>query len=176
MKETNASLIMIRDNLDQIPAYALPPGNYLRAYQAGDEETWVTIQSAADVYNEITLDLFVREFGQDHALLAARQLYLCTSDHRPIGTAAAWFDDNYEGQKFGLVHWVAILPEHQGLGLAKPLMTAVCQRLRKLGHDRAYLTTSTARIPAINLYLKFGFRPVEENDVESTKWQAPIKR
>jgi GNAT superfamily N-acetyltransferase len=58
----------------------------------------------------------------------------------------------------------------QGRGLAKPLMSIVCRRLRELGHERAYLTTSTARIPAINLYLKFGFRPEIRDEEDRRAW------
>jgi GNAT superfamily N-acetyltransferase len=55
------------------------------------------------------------------------------------------------------VHWVAIVPECQGIGLGKALMTLLCQRLRELGHDQAYLFTSSERVSAIRLYLRFGF-------------------
>jgi GNAT superfamily N-acetyltransferase len=159
MDNGGKEIIMIRDNLDQIPDFVLPRGFDLRMYQSGDEKSWETIQFAADKYNEISSTLFYKEFGHDVVTLEKRQFYLCADDH-PVGTATAWFDVNFKGKEYGLVHWVAILPTYQGLGLAKPLMTAVCRRLKELGHVRAYLTTSTARIPAINLYEKFGFRQV----------------
>ena len=52
-------------------------------------------------------------------------------------------------------------------------MTVVCNRLRELGHDRAYLVTSTARLPAIKLYLDFGFEP-EIHDAEQQRVWSPV--
>jgi len=75
------------------------------------------------------------------------------------------------GTLWGRVHWMAMLPEVQGRGLGKALLTAICQRLRELGHERAYLHTSAARLPAIRLYLKFGFEPVIRNDGEAAAWE-----
>jgi GNAT superfamily N-acetyltransferase len=159
---------MIRDHLNDIPHYKLPEPYTIRPYQAGDETAWLDIQAATDRYNPITPELFGAQFGSDPKLLADRQFYLCDETTRPIGTATAWFGQG-AWQGWGRLHWVAIVPAHQGRGLAKPLMTVTCRRLRELGHRRAYLTTATARIPAIGLYLKFGFRPdiQTEQDVES---------
>jgi hypothetical protein len=47
----------------------------------------------------------------------------------------------------------------------------VCLRLRELGHTGAYLTTSAARIPALNLYHQFGFVPVIRDETERAVWQ-----
>lgn len=88
-----------------------------------------------------------------------------------IGTATAWFD-TYRGQLYGLVHWVAIIPQQQGRGLAKPLLTAVCNRLRDLHHQGAYLITGTVRIPAIKLYLKFGFVPDIKSEQDAEAWRS----
>jgi GNAT superfamily N-acetyltransferase len=170
---------MIRPHLEDIPVHVLPAGHYLRMYRPGDEPVWVEIQALADHYNTITTELFAREFGQDWAVLAERQLYLCDATNTAIGTATAWFDDNYRGKRYGRIHWVAILPDKQGYGLAKPLMTTACHMLRDLGHSRAYLTTSTARIPAINLYLQFGFIPQIDTPGDSEVWymlQKQLKR
>lgn len=166
----NLPIAMIRPDLDDIPALSFPAGFRFRWYVAGDEQLWVAIQSAADAYNEISLGLFQQEFGSDQRLLHERIFFLENPQGRAIGTAAAWFNSSYMGRPFGRVHWVAILPDFQGQGLGKPLMTIVCRRLRELGHDRAYLTTSTARIPAINLYLQFGFRPQTYEDAEADIW------
>ncbi len=159
INEQNISVTMIRPHLEKIPEYTLPSGYSLRMYRPGDEQVWVEIQAVADRYNEITPALFVQEFGREDALPAERQLYICDAAGTAIGTATAWFSNHYHGQLFGRVHWVAIVPNQQGRGLAKPLMTAVCHCLQKLGHSQAYLTTSNARISAINLYLQFGFKP-----------------
>lgn len=155
----NVSVTMIRHDLGSLPAFDLPAGYRLRMYRAGDEVAWVRIHEEADRYNEASLELYRREFGEDLEALEQRQYYLVWEEQSPVGTATAWYDEDYHGAESGRVHWVAILPSHQGAGLAKPLLAAVCRRLRKLGHERAYLSTSTARIPAINLYLKFGFVP-----------------
>jgi hypothetical protein len=49
---------MIRETLAEIPAFSLPAGYALRWYQPGDEARWVSIQAAADRFNEITLLMF----------------------------------------------------------------------------------------------------------------------
>ena len=169
--QTHSPVRMIRQNLEHLPEFELPAGFSLRRYQLGDEENWLQIHLAADRLQPITPDLFAREFGSDDALLSQRQYYLLAPDSRPIGTASAWFKDDFEGRRFGRVHWVAIVPEFQGRGLAKPLMFAVCRRLQELGHDCAYLSTSTARLQAIRLYLRFGFAPFIKTQEDAEAWK-----
>lgn len=172
----NIAVTMVRNDLEAIPGYPLPAPYTIRWYQPGDEDHWVDIHLEADPYNTITHALFAKEFGADVALLAERQAYLCDADGTPIGTASAWFNHNYHGAAYGRVHWVAIRPARQGAGLAKPLMTAICHRLRELGHQRVYLVTSTARLPAISLYLKFGFRPEIRAEQDRAAWQQVRRR
>jgi GNAT superfamily N-acetyltransferase len=160
---------MVRENLDDIPEYGLPAGYSIRWYQPGYEEYWQKIQSLADVYARVTPDLFEREFGADIRLLSERQCFLCDNAENIIGTASAWLD-NLSGKSLGRIHWLAIIPQQQGRGLAKPLLTTICKRLKELGHSRTYLTTQSVRIPAINLYAKFGFVPVIDSDGDREIW------
>lgn len=168
----NDAVVMVRSNLENIPNFSLPAGYTLRWYQPGDEDRWVEIQSPAYAANAITPALFRSEFGQDEAELSRRQCYLLNGDGVPIATNTAWFNDDYKGQPYGRVHWVAISPAWQGMGLAKPLMSRVCERLHALGHARAYLTTSTTRVRALNLYLQFGFVPEINHGEELEAWRA----
>jgi GNAT superfamily N-acetyltransferase len=190
--ESNLPVKMTRVNLDGLPEFTLPPGFALRWYQQGDEAHWLRIHLVADRLNQITPELFQKEFAvdQDRGLptaagrerqsgmssairtLGERQCYLLAPHGEVIGTGTAWFNDDFEGARWGRVHWVAILPEFQGQGLGKALMSVICQRLRELGHRRAYLTTSTARIPAIRLYSQFGFEPLVRNEEEAAVWRA----
>ena len=171
MKTENLPVRMVRNHLRNIPYFKLPSPYTIRPYLPGDAAAWIRIQAAADRYNPINPGLFEQQFGTDSTVLTERQFYLCDPAGLPIGTASAWFGlDDRRG--WGRVHWVAIVPERQGQGLAKPLMTVVCNRLRELGHQRAYLTTATVRIPAIRLYLKFGFRPDVQNEQDRQAWRG----
>lgn len=161
---------MSRENLDDIPDYSLPVGYSIRWYQPGDEKHWQAVQSLADEYTRVTPDLFEEQFGTDTQLLAERQCFLCDSKDNVIGTASAWLD-NQGGQSPGRIHWLAIIPQQQGNGLAKPLLTIICKRLKKLGHSKTCLTTQSVRIPAINLYTKFGFAPVIDSDGDREIWE-----
>ncbi len=170
MNQKYQSVIMTRETLDEIPRFELPPAFSFKWYEPGDEKPWFEIQKSADQYNTITLELFDREFNRDTESLAQRQCFLIDIDGTAIGTATAWFNSNRNGLPNGRLHWVAIVPRFQGQGLAKPLLTTVCQRLRELGHSRTYLSTSSQRIPAINLYLEFGFIPEIKNMHDSEVW------
>ena len=212
---------MVRANLDIVPEFALPAGFTLRWYEPGDEAHWLRIHLAADPFNEITPELFRKQFGVDagrgllgpsekhqnvpsssfssspsktrvksrtrtsqcgvnSALrdLRQRQCYLLAPTGEVVGTGTAWFNNNFEGARWGRVHWLAILPEFQGRGLAKPLMTSICRRLGELGHEQVYLSTSTARPVAIGLYLKFGFEPLIQSPEDAVVWREilPLRR
>jgi GNAT superfamily N-acetyltransferase len=169
--ERNTKVVMERASLASIPEYCLPQGFALRWYEAGDEAACLQIQAAADQYNNITTDLFLKTFGAERTAREQRICFLTTATGAPIGTAAAWWGAEGAEGPSGRIHWVAILPTFQGRGLAKPLLTAVCLRLRELGHTSAYLTTAAARIQALNLYHQFGFAPVIRDEMERAVWQ-----
>jgi GNAT superfamily N-acetyltransferase len=169
--QRNVYVHMERDHLGDIPTLPLPEGYSIRWYASGDERAWTDIHLRAEEFAEITAEVHPREFGRDGSLLASRQCFLLDARHSPIATATAWFDDDYHGRRYGRVHWVAVVPEHQGLGLSKPLLTIVLQRMVALGHDRAYLRTSTARLAAINLYAQFGFRPALRTAGQLSIWK-----
>jgi GNAT superfamily N-acetyltransferase len=168
--ERNLDLTMVRGDLDGLPADPVPDGYVIRPYAPGDEGAWVAIQSVADAYNVITPALFRRAFGGDVRSLGRRLFLLVGPEGDPIGTAAAWFGDRDGDPSWGRVHWVAIHPAQQGRGLAKPLLSRVCTVLRELGHTRAYLTTGSARVAAIALYLRFGFVPAVDGPEDEAVW------
>lgn len=152
----------------------VPTPYAVRAYEPGDEAAWLAIHREADLYNTFRDGTFAAQFGSDSALLRRRQFYLLDGAGCPVGTASAWFHP--EDASLGRVHWVAILPELQGRGLAKPLLSQVCRRLRELGHTRAYLTTSTIRVPAICLYFALGFRPDCAGEARRRDWRDFLER
>jgi GNAT superfamily N-acetyltransferase len=162
---------MVRDNLENVPQFELPPGFSIRWYRPGDEEHWLQIHLLADKFNTFTATTFFEVFGNNQTELAQRMCFLLDAKQNPVGTATAWFDRNFEGQAYGRIHWVAIVPNLQGQGAGKGLVSALCTRLIELGHERAYLRTSTGRVPAVNLYLKFGFAPLIRNADEAAIWK-----
>ena len=176
----NISVNMVQVDLDRVPQYPLQHSYSVRWYRPGDEELWAAIWTAAgDGHHETRLEQHQRQFAESPDQLPSRQFFLMNNSGQPVGTSTAWFDESYHGQPFGRVHWVAIVPEHQGRGLSKPLMTITCNRLRELGHERACLGTQTSRIAAINLYSEFGFVPdirCQEDLVVWRQVQPHLKR
>jgi GNAT superfamily N-acetyltransferase len=168
--ERNEEVWMVNERLANAPEFAFPARYRLRWYAPGDADNWLRIQQAADRYNTFEANTFAQEFGEDEDRLTQRVGFLLDPWRTPIGTISAWANE-FNGREYGRIHWVAILPEEQGKGLGKPMMSAACQRLLELGHARAYLDTGTARVPAINLYRQFGFEPVMRDDREREIWR-----
>ncbi len=163
---------MYRADLRNIPQFELPEPFRLRRYEPGDEDVWLSTHVEGDKLITYPASTFAEQFGTDAEALRQRQYYLCDAAGTVIGTATAWSDD----AEIGRIHWVLIIPEYQGRGLSKPMLTAVCNRLRELGHVRARLGTNTLRLAAIGLYLKFGFLPKVAGEEDVRRWRQVARR
>jgi GNAT superfamily N-acetyltransferase len=166
--ERNQEVVMVADQLSRVPN-EVPQAYSIRPFADGDVAAWTAIQAAADRYNVITSDLFQAAFGISSDVHAKRILIACDSAGSPVGTAAAWMGDGGYAE-IGRLHWVAVVPEHEGRGLGRALVMHAIARLSHLGHSSAYLTTSAARLRAIHLYDRCGFRPHVSTDEDRHAW------
>ncbi len=161
-KQEFIPVVMVREDLTDLPAFPLPEGYSLRYYRTGEDHHWAEIEVSVASFDTMdgALAAFEREFGPGRKRMEERCLYLEDPVGRVIGTSTAWYNPAFNGKDYGRIHWIAIRPEYQGRGLAKPLLAASLQRIADF-HDRAYLTTQTTSARAINLYLDFDFIPFE---------------
>ncbi len=155
--------------MDDIPEYPFPKGYNVRKYRKGEDTIWTRLQKAAEPFGQIDNDLFQREFGKDIESMEERSFFLVTSNGHEIGTITAWWQPNWKNREWGQIHWVAIHPDFQGLGLAKPMLSVAMKRLQQ-SHVRSFLRTSTGRLAAIKTYLDFGFMPDIEADEDRENW------
>ena len=168
------NISMFQPNLDNIPQHDLPDDYLMRPYQSGDIRYWLDFHIPLFDAEYITEDLFWDEYGRDEDVLSQRQFYMMHGD-KVIGSISAWFGDEHRGKQLGRIHWVIIRDDYQGKGLSKPLMSFACEKLKQLGHQQAYLTTHSDLIPAISLYLKFGFEPEINSEQDQLAWDEVRK-
>jgi GNAT superfamily N-acetyltransferase len=165
------NVVMIRSHLDNIPDAPLPEGYGFRGIERGDISLWADIWRDADPDIRIADDLFLKEFGDDWDTISWRCLLLVAPDGNAVGTISAWYDTNFRCTgDAGRIHWVAIRSQWQGGGLAKPMMTGAMNILAQ-HHHRAYLVTQAFRLPAIRLYLGYGFEPDLVDDRDTRLWR-----
>ena len=151
-------VIMLRPDLKNIPAAPFPEGYGIRPMTTDDIGLWTDIQRDAESYFKIADTLFRQEFGEDLEAIQSRCFILTNPKGLGVGTISAWYDNNFHGQRIGRIHWVSVRPSCQRRGLSKAALAYSLKQLAQW-HDRCYLVTATARVPAINLYLNFGFVP-----------------
>lgn len=167
----NDSVRMIRENMENIPEYPVPDGFAIRNYRRNEGHIWTRIQQVAEPYINIDAGLFDREFKRDLSAMEDRSFFLTTDTGEAIGTITAWWQPNLNGKVWGQIHWVAIHPDYQGQGLSKPMMSVAMSRL-KLSNTRCFLDTSTGRLPALKVYLDFGFTPDLSGSESRQAWAA----
>src|SRR4051794_853834 len=155
----NVGFHMLRDDLNDFPIYQLPSGYRFRTFQEGDDATWTDLHLSAEPYIHVTPELFAREYDANRDVLPDRMFFVETDEGEVAGSISAWWDrDRYNPNERGRIHWVIVHANHQGRGLAKPMMTRAMQRLAA-SHSSALLGTSSGRIRAVKVYLDFGFYP-----------------
>jgi GNAT superfamily N-acetyltransferase len=162
---------MIRPHLRDIPPVDFPDGFGIRTMRPDEAGLWADVQRDAEPFmDDITEGLFYAEFGTDLPATTRRCFFIVNERGAAVGTISAWYDRDYKGRDYGRIHWVAVRPAFQRLGLAKAGLSHAMRCLARW-HERAYLSTQTRRLPAIRLYLDFGFVPDLEPPGAREAWR-----
>jgi ribosomal protein S18 acetylase RimI-like enzyme len=155
----NDSVEMVLEQLAPLPVLEVP-GVVIRRMRGNDEGgLWTTLQQAAEPFGPIADDLFQKEFGFDEPAVIER-CYLALDEQTGtvVGTCSGWYGKG-DREHWGRIHWVATHPEYQRRGIARAMLHIALNRMHALGHEKAYLVTSTGRLGAIRLYRELGFVP-----------------
>lgn len=168
----NIPVVMIRRDLEGIDDLPVPAGFRIRTFAPGDEPSWARVETAAGEFasEARALDHFASEFGPFLSEIEDRCLFLESDHGEVVGTTTAWRDPRFRGIDHGRIHWVAVVPGHQGRGLGRLLVVKALRLLRRW-HERAYLTTQTSSWIAIHLYLSLGFVPFLSAPEQAAGWE-----
>lgn len=166
------SLYMVRRDLKTIPDYRIFDDEFtIRLIEPDEQREWPSLTFAAGEFTTLyaAIERFKREFGPHIDEFYKRNLVLTYRQKTIVGTATAWFSDDFRGQPMGRLHYFAIHPDFQGKNLARPLLCATMRKLAEF-HTNAYLSTQPRSVIAIRLYLEFGFHPLLSDDSSRMKW------
>lgn len=149
-----------------ITNYTLPEDYSFEFYQEGDEIEWAAIETAVSEFEDVAqaLDYFRIKFAPYSNELKQRMLFVTNSSGEKIGTCSAWWKELPNGNRYPLIHWLAVKPDYQGKGIAKALMNRTINLLQNLETTSSiYLHTQTWSYVAIGLYQKLGFDISDKN-------------
>jgi mycothiol synthase len=164
-------LMMKRSSLSNLGKVVLPLGYSLRHYKdSNDDLYWEQIISES-FSQEYANGYFERSLKTHKSFKPERVLFICHNNGQPVATASAWFNPKY-GTSTGQVHYVGVMPSHQGCRLGYYISLAVLHRLALEGFKYTVLETDDFRVAAIKTYLKLGFEPFLVHENQRERWKC----
>jgi GNAT superfamily N-acetyltransferase len=165
---------MVRDDLLTLPLpEPLPEGYALRAYQPGDDQAWTAILAASFQADPARFD-FDAIMRNDPSFRPHRLLFIRFGE-QPVAVSGAFYHPA-KMKHGGMIHYVGVLPGHQGKNLGYHVCLACLHQMKKEGRTGAILSTDDFRLPAIKTYLKLGFRPHVVHDNQRSRWPAVFEK
>lgn len=157
-------LNMCRKAGTPLPKACLPPGFRYTEFSPGAEIAWAEIEASVDEFDnpELALKYFQEKYLAYPEEVKRRTIFIETESKEKIATFTIWWD--YTCQlRVPSVHWVAVRPRYQGMGLGKALTFEGMELSVAIEGDRdIFLHTQTWSHTAIAVYLKAGFRFMKE--------------
>ena len=157
------NIIMCRKSGVSVPQAILPEGYSFKNFSAGDEIHWAEIEASVGEFasTEEAEYYFKTEYLPFLKELERRSIFIETVKGEKIATFTIWW--NYSGNlRIPSVHWVAVIPEYQGLGLGKAVVLKGIEKALSIEGDRdIYLHTQTWSYKAIGIYMRAGFEILE---------------
>lgn len=147
----------------------LPDGFSFATFQPGDELAWAQVETSVLEFDSVSdaLSYFTRSFMPYPHMLRERCLFVLDAKRRAVATATAWRIDG-ETRSWCCLHWVAVRPEYQGLGLGRAVVAKALRRFADLHPDEdVWLHTQTWSHRAVRLYRSLGFYLVRQESLPS---------
>jgi mycothiol synthase len=155
--------VRMQRDLDDLPPLHVPAGYRLRTYLEGDDEAWMRVireafATEAGGHAPTDPDAFRREYLENPLFHPSRIFFAVREEDNEVGGTTSSWETEVEGRRVGLIHWVAVAPDHRGRGLGEALNLAALHDMRARGHREAHLNTSRELPHAVRLYERLGFR------------------
>lgn len=153
-------VIMKRNAGAPIPHAELPEGYSFVMFQDGDERAWGEIETSVLEFEqeEDAVQYFQKNYVPYDSEVKRRTIFVRREeDGKKVATFTAWW--NYTGKRrFPFIHWVAVKPHFQGIGLGKAIIAHGVKLMVDIEGDCAmYIPTQTWSYKAIKLYRWAGF-------------------
>lgn len=159
---------MRRPSLDGLPALPNLTSRYSLRTMTPDDLPQVADLLNASFEDESWTKERVREELCDHPDVV--ETWLITAGEKVITTATTFLEPQAHPGS-GCVHWVATDSAFRGQSLGYIASLRVLHDFVRLGCRDAILRTDDFRLPAIKTYLKLGFLPEPEGDLQSARWE-----
>jgi GNAT superfamily N-acetyltransferase len=143
---------------------ALPDGFAFSFFEDGNESDWARIEtSVLEFDSEFAALLYYKEnFMPYVGELRRRCLFVSDPNGAKVATATAWWFD-VAGDRRPWMHWVAVNPRFQGLGIGKAVVSRAVRLMVELEGDvDLFLKTQTWSHRAVRVYTANGFQPTDE--------------
>lgn len=147
------NLFMMSKILDLSAFRELPDGFHFRNCRKEELDTWKLLHIEDPRYFDFMTQYYDLVYHEHEEEFFKRCLFACDENDTPVGTCFLW-------KAYGRVntlHWFRVLPEYEGRGIGRALLSEV---LRPLGENDypVFLHTHPTSYRAIKLYTDFGFR------------------
>lgn len=154
------NLFMVCEVLNQDALARLPDAYRIRALRRDELDLWKAFPfdtpEQASEYRAYMTDYFQHHYAPKGDLFFETCLVVVDVDDVPIATCFAW--KHYD--RYTTIHWLKVLPEHEGRGIGRGLMSHI---MASLGEDDypVYLHTQTPSVRAVGLYSDLGFALID---------------
>ncbi len=164
----NEKIVMKLDACDNIRRSEVLPKDFsFRFYRENDAEHWARIETSVDEFDEEkeAVDYYSKEFIPHTDELKRRCVFVCNPAGLPVGTGTAWYCVN-NGKRYSQLHWIAVCPEYQKMGLGKAVVQRVLNIFQEIAPDTdVWLSSQTWSHDAVWLYHCLGFRIMREESI-----------
>jgi len=154
------SIVMrLDDNAYTGEEHAPPAGFSFKLFVPSDARHWARIEASVKEFNseKSAETFFNKAFMPYEDDLVKRCVFAVNPEGLPVATASAWYAES-ELDRQACLHWVAVCPEYQGMGLGRAVTVKALSLLRLYEPGMpVWLHTQTWSHIAVRLYHSLGF-------------------
>ncbi len=172
-KLQDQQIFVHRPTLTGIPELSLPSGYSEQPNSDARTEAWVGLLNS--VFGGFTVDSVRPQINSNR--WNSDRVKLVAKDDELVAISMSWHEPELWPHS-GFVFWLAVSERHRGRGLGSFVLTRALKHMAQDGLSDAVTYTLESMLPAVQLYLKLGFRPLLTGTVpeERERWLRTFHR